>query len=407
MQATFLDKISRLFGFDAPYFIKNFSYLAVTGFISLVTSFLLAIFAARYLPKEIFGKYQYLTTIATTCTIFSLIGMRTAVSQAIARNLEGTYRKGLVMSLKGAFMGSLIIFVLGMYYWPSDSRLAGAFFVMCFLFAPFAISNYYTSYYVGKKDFKRASFQSTFATILATVMLILAIFFTQNLILLILAFLSEMLINGYFTLKVLKNLKNDEFDLDNLKFGLKLSIAQFGVNFSTYFDKIITGSVLGFSELAIYSFAIVIPEQIKGNIKSIETIGLPKLAILDKVQIKKDFLKKLTLFLFITAVIVAIYYLLAPLFYRIFFPMYLNSIRLSQLFSLSLIPAAGISFLTTLFHAKKQTKILAIMHNFYALIQIILISVFMFYYGLYGLVFARIATRVLTFAIGIYLFIKY
>ncbi len=41
-------------------------------------------------------------------------------------------------------------------------------------------------------------------------------------------------------------------------------------------DKIITYHYLGASELAIYSFAVAMPEQIKGIFKNLNTLAFPK-----------------------------------------------------------------------------------------------------------------------------------
>ena len=144
--------------------------------------------------------------------------------------------------------------------------------------------------------------------------------------------------------------------------------------------------------MAIYSFAIIPPEQLKGFLKNISSLALPKLSTKTIKEIKNTISRKMIILGLFVGIGIIIYIFLAPYFYKIFFPQYLESVFYSQIFSISLITIITILPETAL-RAKMAKKQLYQLNFFSPIIQIILLFLFINLYGLLGVILARVIWR--------------
>ena len=219
-------------------------------------------------------------------------------------------------------------------------------------------------------------------------------------------FFSQFTFNGlFFCLTAKKISANSEQEQETISYGKHLTAIDILSNITAYLDKILVFHFLGPIDLAVYSFATAPPEQIKGFLKNIEPLALPKLSTKSKEEIKKTILPKSIKFGLIVAVGVVIYIFLAPFFYNIFFPQYTDSIFYSQIFAISLIGVIGTPIHIALQSqmAKKQLY----QFNIYAsLIQVALMIFLLYFYGLLGLILARVSTRLISVGILSYLIKK-
>ena len=110
--------------------------------------------------------------------------------------------------------------------------------------------------------------------------------------------------------------------------------------------------------------------------------------------------------LFILGVIVVGgYILLAPYFFSMFFPKYGQSVLLSQIFSISMLNVTAIAPGVYLM-AKKKTKELYYSNAIISVFQIISMGILTYLLGLWGLVIARVITRLFSPLITIYYYNK-
>ena len=111
------------------------------------------------------------------------------------------------------------------------------------------------------------------------------------------------------------------------------------------------------------------------------------------------------LFLIGTSTIILIYILAAPYIFQIFFPKYIDSIIYSQIFSLSLLYFISIPANTYL-SAKKKVLEQYIESISNLIVQITLLFIGIIYWGLLGLVVARVAIRLAWGFIAVILYNK-
>ena len=167
-------------------------------------------------------------------------------------------------------------------------------------------------------------------------------------------------------------------------------------------DKVIIFTFIGPVEVAIYSFAVLIPTQISDILTNVSSIALPKLAVKSREEIGKNLMKKVWKLFILVGAIIVIYVAIAPFFYQIFFPQYLISVPYSQLFALSLV-AFPAFFLTNVFRAKMMKTELYLLRAVDAL-KLILLLVLVPFFGVLGAVLALLGTQIIK---GIIIFSLY
>lgn len=391
----FLRKTERYTQTDMVYLVKGGFWLTSGQIVSTLASFLLAIAFANLLDIAVYGYYKYILSLTGILVIFTLPGIGTALTQATARNLEGSFYTGFKTKLKFGTLSSLAAVILaGYYFFQGNYTLPIPLLIVAVFFPLMQSSQIYGSFLAGRKLFKTATKYNVLSQILSVGALITALFFTKNLFLLIaIYFISNTSLNYFFYLftKIKFRPKKNE-DLKTLAFGRHLSLMEIIGVVASYIDGILVFHYLGAIELAVYSFAIAPPEQIKGFLKSIQTLALPKFAQKTKEEIRATIFKKNVKLFFFLLLIVCLYILIAPFLYKIFFPKYLEAVFYSQIFSVSLL--AYVIFLPlTALQSQMATKKLYKINTYGSLVQILLLFLFVYFFGLLGAILAKVISR--------------
>ncbi len=346
---------------DMIYLTKGGFWLTIGQIFSALSSFILAIAFANLLPKETYGSYKYVLSIAGILSIFTLPGMGSALVRSIARGNDGSFLLALKTRIRWGLLGGAVSLGLAVYYFINHSQLALAFLIAA-IFIPFLDSiDLYRFLLQGKKKFDVLSKYTIYIKILATLAILAAVFFSQNLVIIIITyFLAYTSLRYIFHKKSLNYLENNKTDHQTVSFGKHLSLVEAISRVSFNVDKILLWHFIGPIEVALYSISIAIPEQIKGLFIHISTLSLPKLSNKSTTEIKKNLDYKLGILFFIFVTIFIIYYLLAPCFFKLFFPQYLDAIVYSQIYCaiVLMIPAAYV--FGPILKSQQKTKLIYI-----------------------------------------------
>ncbi len=170
---------------------------------------------------------------------------------------------------------------------------------------------------------------------------------------------------------------------------------------AAYLDKILLFNFIGPSQLAVYSFAQLLPEQVQTILGNISALALPKFAPKSREEIRMNIMKKIKKLFFLAGAVMALYIIIVPYFYRIFFPQYLNAVPYSQVMIFSLI-AFPISLLGTTFEAKMMKKELYLI-KLKSFARVMFMAVLIPFYGIWGAIFATLGADI--FGIGLILFL--
>lgn len=340
---------------DMVYLAKGSFWLTLGQIISSASFFLLAIAFANLLSKETYGIYRYVLSIVGILNISTLSGMNTAVAQAVARKFEGSVISALKMKIRWGTLGSAAsLFFAGYYYFQVNIELTISFLIVS-AFLPFMDSfTLYDSLLSGKKLFRISTNYGTISQLISAIILISALFLTNNLFLILLSYFLPWTITRFVFLKItLKKFPpNLDEDPKTISYGKHLSFVGIIGTVASYLDRLLIFHYLGAAEVAIYSIATAPPDQIKNLFKNIPTLAMPKLAQRSFREIDSILYKRL-FYLFMTGLALAgIYSIIAPYFFKLFFPKYMDSVFYSQFFSFTLALKLPISLISVVTQSK-------------------------------------------------------
>lgn len=391
---------------DMIYLARGGFWLTLGQGFSSLSSFLLAIAFANLLPKEVYGNYKYILSIAGILAIPTLSGINTSIVQAVSRGYEGSVIPALKTKIKWGLLGAIASLALALYYFLNDNTTLTISFLIIAIFIPFMDSlAIYSSYLNGKKDFKSLSKYNILTTIISVLIMLAVIFFSKNIFLIIASYFASntMLRLIFLKLTFNKNILNKEEDANTISYGKHLSLMSALNIISLYFDKLLIFHFLGATELAIYSIAVAPPEQIKNMVININTLALPKISLAKNVEINKNKKNKILKLFLLSSLIILLYVIICPIAFKILFPQYLSSIFYSQIFSISIIVSIPLTFLVTIYKAKQKKNILYKYNIIKPIVRLILISLFVIKFQVTGLIIAIILSNIFNF---IYLYNK-
>lgn len=390
-----LRRSESFFKTDMVYITKSGFWLGLAQVVISLTSLGVSIIFARYLTQEAYGTYKYTLSIAAILSSFTLTGFGTSISNAVARGYEGTLRMAFHESLKWSIPMLIGALCLSFYYFYNGNSNLSLVLLIIGIATPITNStSLYTSYLVGKKEFRTLTTYTGLSTLFTSICIAITAYITHNfLYVAIIYFLSNSLGSTFFYTRTIKRFKpNSNHDPEAHSFGKHLTLINLLNTFSGNADRLLLFHTLGAANLAIYSFAIAIPDQIKGVLGSFSRIAQPKFAEKDLHSIKKHIYPKILKLVMIILLIIVVYTIAAPLIFQYLFPQYMDSRFFSQLIALSLVGVAGTIPLAALHAhaAKKSLHLHAIILN---ITRLILIIILIPSFGLMGAVLAIIVGR--------------
>ena len=411
---NFREKINQTLLWSQKYTQADMVYLANGGFwlglgqiVSITASFLLAIAFANFLPKEIYGQYQYILSIFAILTIFSLPGMNWAIAQAAARGYEGSFIPGLKMEIRWGILGGLISLGAAGYYFLKGDPIFTISFLIVALFLPLLDPpSIFHGYLRGKKLFKSFTKYSLITQLISAGCLIIVLFLSNNLFLILLAYFIPYTALRFIFLKVVlkKFPPNQKKDPKTLSYGKHLSLMDVMGLVADRLDYILLYHFLGAGVLAVYSFALIVPQKITGFFGGIiNPLFFPKLSEKKAEDLKINLPQKAFKLFLVLIPVVAVYIISAPFLYKIFFPKYLESVFYSQIFALSILLFPGILF-TTFLAAQMKKKQLYIYKFISSFIRIVFLLILTPLYGIIGAISAILVAQIFALGLAIFLF---
>lgn len=384
---------------DMVYLAKGGFWLLLTQGIAAIATFILSIAFANLLPKEDYGVYKYLLSIGTLIASFSLTGLGTALIQSISKGFEGALKQATRISLKWNSIPIIISLSGSIYYfYKGNITLSSGLLLLSLLNPLINTFTLYNSYLVGKKDFKSLGVAGSYSSIFQAICIFVAIFFTQNILWILFAYLGGSLIST--TLNYLRVIfiyhPDGSTDSGMTSYAKHLSLMDILYSIADQIDRVVIFKFFGGAELAIYAFAVAIPTQFGGMLRNIKILAFSKLAKQDGKEIRSSLNDKVLRVLIISSVVTIAYIIAAPTIFKIFFPQYMEAVRLSQIYALSIIPSTTAILPTTFLEAHKVKRALYIQRTISPISRIILFSWLGYVYGALGMVIAMVASKTIT-----------
>jgi len=393
---------------DMVYLARGGFWLSAAQVVATCASILLAIAFANFLPKENYGTYKYILSLADILLAITLTGMNTAVTQAVARGFEGMLKKTFWYQIKWNLIFFASAFAMGIYYLINgNNSLAISLFVVGIFYPILNSANTYAAFLNGKKEFRYISKYGMVTSIVTFLSVFSTMLLTHDPVFLVSSFIiSTTAANLFFYFKTFEIFNpNSKEDSGTIRYGKHLSLMNVLTVVADKIDSVLLFHFLGPTQLALYSFAVAPAEQIKGLFKNIVPLSMPKFVNKDIGEIKRGMWHKMFILFLTLSGIVLIYVIAAPTLFRLIFPKYMDAVSLSQLYSLSLIVYLGQPIQAAL-QAHQKVKLLYITSNVSSFIQIVFLTIGIYFWGLIGAVVALILYRVASLLFGTILFIR-
>ena len=350
------------------------------------------------MPKEIYGQYKYIIATVALLSSFSLTGISTSVFQSIARGFNGSLHKGFWANIRwSAFVFISALVIAAYYFSQGNNTLATGLLIGGSLSPVFTSFNLASVFLNAKKDFRRSSiYFGIIETVFSVGALAVTVLLTNNVLILVAVyFLSNTLATIFLYWRTVRVYNPDKTKTDSgmMHYAKHLSLMGVLSGIAGNIDKVLLFHFVGPIQLAIYSFAIAIPDQTKGPLKMLNTMLQAKFVNRSDDEIRVGMKNKMLWLAISSVAFIIAYILIAPYFYAFFFPNYTESVLYSQIYvlsSLGLIFSPAASYLA----AKKKVKEQYAATITGSIFQIVSLIVGVFFWGLLGLILARVIIRI-------------
>lgn len=408
IKATLIRWASKTIHIDTDYLVRGSFWQSLGLLTGTLAGIATSIAFANILPKETYGTYSYVLSLFGLLSITALSGMDTAIVQSVARGFEGSVITSMWSRIRWGFIGMVISVGIGIYEWINGNiGLSYALFLAAG-FVPFLDS--FAIFYDVLKGRKRFDTDAKFSIIVQTInagATILALFITKNILsILAIYFLSYTLCHIFLLRRLMKNYPlNRNEDPKMIGYGKFMTIIRGITSISAYIDKIILFHFVGAAEVAVYSLAIAPITKISGLLGTIPSLALPRFSERGKDLVKKELMGKVMKFSLVVGGIILLYALFSKFIFLLLFPKYLESVFYSRLYSLALV-GFPLSLVYTYFQAHMLAKIILPYKIIIHTIQILLLFVCIYFYGILGAVIARITGQVIGIPLILFFFKK-
>lgn len=387
---------------DMLYLASGSYWLIVGQAIASLSALALAIAFANLVSPEVYGVYKYALSLAGIFAIASLPGMNTAIARAAARGHESVIHAVTRSRILHACAGSLVALAGSIYYLSrGNPELSIALLIIAATLPFFDTLTSHLFYFAGKRRFDtrtkyQAAIQITSAFILLATLLV-----TKNVIIILLAyFIPLSLMRAVQYTRVTRDIPRTPTgeDANVVRYGKHLTAMQLLGMIAGELDKVLIWKFLGPAQVAVYTFALAIPEQVKGPLKGVGELAFPKFAAQTPEQIRNNLpalWRKLVLYGLGLLGMSLVYIAAAPYIFTFIFPQYSASILYSQLFALGMVTNIA-SIPIAVLAAQQKTSQQYVLSNIQPVIAIGLFVLLIPPYGIMGAIVASLISKFIT-----------
>jgi O-antigen/teichoic acid export membrane protein len=394
---------------DMVYVVENSFWWILGRVFSFLASFLILMVFARFATKEVYGAYQYIISMAAMIGLILLPGLDTALIRSIAQKKEKTFFLCEKEKLKFGIISFLTFFSISLWYFLNKNfELALSFLFAGIFLPPLAIFSLYLAFWQGRKRFDLQNKYFVFHNLLAALILILFIILKPKITYIIFGYFFAFTFSTFlFWLLTRKRINREtEEDKETISFGKHITLMAIPGSIAGQIDNVILWQFTGPVQVAIYAYALRLVERVSELIP-FQALAFPKMSEknLKEDRVKKSIFDKFLKLFWFSIPFTIFYILFCPIFFKIFFPAYKESIIYSQILALTLI-FSPFSFLSTAFLAEAKKMELYILNFAPQILKIVLFFILIPLFGIWGGVYSILISQIFFSALTLYFFQK-
>lgn len=396
-------------GLDIHYVLRNGFWLFLEKGILTIKGIVLIYIFANYVEQDTFGKQQFLFSLFGILSVFSIPGLTSGIVNAVSRGKEGVLKDATRSMLRMSLFGSIILVLYAGYVWwfLGDGLFSLTVLMAAPFFPSYAAMSIVRAYYVGKENFGSLARVSITVEFFSFFLTLIAISFSSIFYIVAASIVFPSIVYIVLLFKMIRKIPiHYKSDAEELSFGKRLSFSYVIMTASSYADRAIVGSFLGFNQLSLFSVSQSIPDQVKAVIASISALAFPKLS---KYITTDHTIHKKIWYIFISGTvflsfIFVMYMILSTQIFSLLFPKFgAEAVRLSLVFMASTL-FSPIIFLDTYFRSRRLDTIV----NKYTILSSSLMIVLLFIltpmYGVFGAALSKVLS---SFAGWVYILHKF
>ena len=389
-----------IFRTDLRYVFHGLSWSLIGQIAAVISSLALSVVLGHALSKETYGVYKYVLSFVALLSVFSLNNIRGAVFQSTARGFDGALKEGFMANLRWSILIFAGACAIGAYYFFAHNFELAYAILLGGCISPFIVSaNTFGSFLSAKKDFARHTlYVDVFGNSIPVILLIVTAYVSPHVVSLVTVyFLSNAAVDLYFYLRTKKIYAVDDTATDPhmLTYGKYLSILGVLTGIAGNIDKLLLFHYVAAAQLAVYAFAIGIFDQVKGPVKTLDIMMQARFVTRKDNDLQRSMPYKILWIFLFSLVAIFVFVITAPLLYKILFPAYTEAIPYAQVYAFSLLGTCMYP-ITSYIISKKRLREHYILIISSSVIQIVMIFIGIFGWGLWGLVIARVASSITT-----------
>ncbi|MCA9363859.1 oligosaccharide flippase family protein [Candidatus Kaiserbacteria bacterium] len=395
MFTRILSIASRTLRMDASKVFRQGSWVISETMVTAISSFLVMVVMANILPKDVYGTYKYILALGAMLTTFSLTGLPTALTRAIAQGSDRSFVQGCVLGLRWSVGITVGATACALYYHFNNNDVMALGLLFAGIALP-VIKNFqlYESYLSGTLHFKQKTIIAGLQQLFFGVLLASVAYFSGSVLVLVgTFFFSQALVYSVTFVYVLTTYRpRTNATPETFEYSKHLSAMSILSEVANQIDEVLTFHFLGAAQLATYTVALNLPKRLKGIFYNFSNIILPYLSTKDVRTIRKTVPHKVFLLFCLLSSVTLVYILSAPYIFTYLFPQYTEAVIYSQVGALTILFTSTMPFRQALLaHAQKRS--LYISQISIPLCKILLTLILLPRYGIWGVVTALLLTR--------------
>lgn len=282
-------------GFDLRDLLQNAPFALAADLVDLGLRAVLSIALARYLGKDGFGVYAYVTSALGLLAIASLPSVDAAVAAAAARGEERTFGAAIALKSRFSLLGvpalgllALVASVRGQHQLALALALASA------LFVPYSATSLFAAVDVGKRDFAQVfQMRGSVSAANCAAAALAAVLLGDPAAVIAVGLVAASAAQALHCWRVVRRRLAGGVDWASLRFAKRITIVNLVMVFASYGDRILIAHLLSLRDLALFTVASVLPTLIRRVTAALLQVEYARLAGLPQVRARQRALQML------------------------------------------------------------------------------------------------------------------
>jgi O-antigen/teichoic acid export membrane protein len=401
-----LDRTGAAARADARYVARGVAWLSAAQAVTSLCALGASIAFAHFMPKETFGTYRYVLSLAGLFSAVSLTGLPTALAAAAARGHDGALRQAAALALRWSLPAGAAAALCGAYYLAHGNGTLGWSLVTLGAAQPLVDASATAFAFIsGKKLFRARAAFTLVQTLAYTGALVAAVAMTGEALPAIIAGAAGSLAGyaGLYRYARARYAAPDAAgDAQLGSYAKHLSLMNVLGTVSGQIDKVLLFQFLGPAQVALWSFAQAPVSHLRQISKIMGGVILPKVANAELGHVRRTALPRALAIFAVSVAAFGAYWFAAPYLYAVLFPGYQDAVLASRIFALAVLTTPFVLFKQTLI-GHRRTRELYVASTVQPIVKIALVAGAM-PWGVTGVAAASAAAEFVNLALSAALF---